>query len=143
MITFHLRSERNNFVRQIKEEGLYTIIENEIKDETIKGLLSCVFEEAFERLSEEDYEDFVDNLCESISYDVNDIWEVYFDKEEEGDFSNDNYSLFIISENQPTEEEALKVIKENNLLHNGYHLRFIQESDWDDEDINIDDYLYL
>jgi len=139
MIEFAFKSERDKFVKRIKSEGLFSTINDEIEDNTIKDLLSIVFDNAFARLNEDDYDQLVENVCEDISYDTNDIWEVYFDREEEGDYTNDNYSIFIVSNHEPTIEEALRVAKEHDALHEGYHIRFIQESDWDEEDIELED----
>jgi len=142
MFTFCYKSERDHYVRKIKEDGLETTLREGIEDDTIKCLLSHLFEVAFDKLSDDDYEELVLEVCNSIDYDIHDVWEVYLDVSED-EYTNTNYSVFIISKDEPTIEQATELLRKHNKLEDGYHIRFIQESDWDAEDIEEEDIMYL
>lgn len=68
MIVFTDKKERDALIEEIKENGLEIYLRNNIKDETAKEILSLVFETAFDRLSEEDYEQFLLDVCDNIEY---------------------------------------------------------------------------
>lgn len=67
MIEFTLKSDRDAFVEKIKEEGLFSVLAENM-DETTKQLFSDVWDKIWYGTSDDDFEQFILDVCDDISY---------------------------------------------------------------------------